>query len=386
MRELNTVAIAMTDYGFWDIEPNTTNDITYTYRGKKKISYFKSFFEDESKLIRPSIELDSAESQLVAEHGSRFVEYDDLWAYTEDVDSSESELTGYWTSLNHPDGVRYWDYIIGSTENRLDFNGGTQNFGVYSSEYDTYIDVLVNLELGQFKNLLFANPVLVQLFVDWLYRQVVHSGDDELPAFGEYYLYNNHVNQEGRGFIGWLGLESRLSHPFKNVQFNGMTRKQVNQSFSSMVNLIEDEKPKHNTLQGYCSALYRLTRDTTIKNAGWLVDGGEDNFRKILKSDFGGKDGQYESTYKDEYVRSCLVDGLIAEYPLLRYFRDYLIQHLETDLSASNWRLLDFADYGSSVNDSIKTIRSYLIDRAPASLVIGGYTGVEYPGLDAYLQ
>jgi hypothetical protein len=80
------------------------------------------------------------------------------------------------------------------------------------------------------------------------------------------------------------------------------------------------------------------------------------------------------------------VDGLIAEYPLLRYFRDYLIQHLETDLSASNWRLLDFADYGSSVNDSIKTIRSYLIDRAPASLVIGGYTGVEYPGLDAYLQ
>ena len=148
MRELNTVAIAMTDYGFWDIEPNTTNDITYIYRGKKKISYFKSFFDDESKLIRPSIELDSAESQLVAEHGSRFVEYDDVWAYTEDVDSSGSELTGYWTSLNHPDGVKYWDYIIGSAENRLDFHGGTQNFGVYSSEYGTYIDVLVNLEPG----------------------------------------------------------------------------------------------------------------------------------------------------------------------------------------------------------------------------------------------
>ena len=77
----------------------------------------------------------------------------------------------------------------------------------------------------------------------------------------------------------------------------------------------------------------------------------------------------------------------MAEYPLLRYFRDYLIQHLETDLSASKWkRPLDVADYGSSVNDSIKTIRSYLIDRTPASLVIGGHTGAEYPGIDAYLQ
>ena len=81
------------------------------------------------------------------------------------------------------------------------------------------------------------------------------------------------------------------------------------------------------------------------------------------------------------------MDGLIAEYPLLRYFRDYLIQHLETDLSASKWRRpLDVADYGSSVNDSIKTIRNYLIDRTPASLVIGGHTGAEYPGLDAYLH
>ena len=148
MRELDTVAIAMTDYGFWDIEPNTTNDITYTYSGGKEVLDSRSFFEDESKLTRPDIELDSAESQLVAEHGSRFVEYDDLWTYTEDVDSSESELTGFWTSLNHPDGVKYWDHIIGSTGKRLDFQGGTQNFGVYSGDNDTYIDVLVGMDVN----------------------------------------------------------------------------------------------------------------------------------------------------------------------------------------------------------------------------------------------
>lgn len=99
-------------------------------------------------MIRPDIELDSATSELIDSCGSKFVEYDDLWTHTEVVDSSESELTGYWTSLNHQDGARYWDYIIGGTGKRLDFQGGTQNFGVYAGDNDTYIDVLVSLDVN----------------------------------------------------------------------------------------------------------------------------------------------------------------------------------------------------------------------------------------------
>ena len=109
----------MTDYGFWDIEVNATNDITYSYTGKKEICPLGRLFQDESKLIRPDIKLNSAETAQ-SNHGRKFVEYDDLWAYTED-----SELTGYWKSLNHQDGIKYWDYIIDSTGKRLDFQGGT---------------------------------------------------------------------------------------------------------------------------------------------------------------------------------------------------------------------------------------------------------------------
>ncbi len=247
MRELDSVSIAMTDYGFWDIEVNATNDITYSYSGKKEVEQFQSFFEDESKLTRPDIGLGSS-------GGGKFIEYDDLWTYT------ESDLTGYWTSLKNSDGVKYWDYIIGGTGKRLDFRGGTQNFGVYAGVDDTYIDVLVSMDLIQFKSLLFANPELVRLLVDWLYRQVVYSGDHNLPAFGEYYLYNNHVNQDGNGFIWWLGQNNRLSHTFPNIQFQGMNQDLVHDRFQSMVQFIREENPSSNTLQGYCEALYAFSQ------------------------------------------------------------------------------------------------------------------------------
>ena len=62
----------------------------------------------------------------------------------------------------------------------------------------------------------------------------------------------------------------------------------MNQSFGSMLNLIKNEKPQYNTLQGYCRALYKLTRDTTVKDVEWLVNGGEVKFKEMLTFDFGG--------------------------------------------------------------------------------------------------
>ena len=34
IKSLGEINIVMTDYGFWDIEPNMTNSITYSFRGK----------------------------------------------------------------------------------------------------------------------------------------------------------------------------------------------------------------------------------------------------------------------------------------------------------------------------------------------------------------
>lgn len=67
---------------------------------------------------------------------------------------------------------------------------------------------------------------MVQLFIDWLYEQVVHT--EENHPFGEYYLYNNH---DDNGFIGWLGKFSRLSPTFPNIQFQGMNKDLVNDRF-----------------------------------------------------------------------------------------------------------------------------------------------------------
>ena len=388
MRELDNVAIAMTDYGFWDIEVNATNDTTYSYSGQKEISYYKSFFGDESKLIRPDIELDSATSELIDSCGSRFVEYDDLWTCTEVADSSESELTGYWTSLNHPSGVKYWDYIIGSTGVRLDFRGGTQNFGVYSGGNDTYIDVLVSLDLNQFKSLLFADSVLVQMFIDWLYGQVVHTEEDH--PFGEYYLYNNH---DDNGFIGFLG--EHLSPMFSNIQFQGMDGDLVNNRFNSMVDFVKGEDAVARTLQDYCGVLYNFSNGTSARDANWLIDGGEDEFKRVLALDFAGDSehvGQYESKYKDGYVKSIVdgdgdEEGLVDKFPLLRYFRDYLIDHLKHDYSSGNWgNNLELGDYEESINASVKAIRKFIAEKTTTSSVIGGYNGSTYPGIDAYLH
>lgn len=38
IKQLGDVSIAMTDYGFWDIETNTTDDIVYSYNGRKSYS------------------------------------------------------------------------------------------------------------------------------------------------------------------------------------------------------------------------------------------------------------------------------------------------------------------------------------------------------------
>ena len=57
VRELDTVNIALTDYGFWDIEVNRTNNITYSYRGGKSYGNIdvQNFNNDTTKLIDPTI-------------------------------------------------------------------------------------------------------------------------------------------------------------------------------------------------------------------------------------------------------------------------------------------------------------------------------------------
>lgn len=58
IRDLDNVNIAMTDYGFWDIEANHTNSTTYSYKGGKRYQPVGKFNEDVSKLVTPTTSFD----------------------------------------------------------------------------------------------------------------------------------------------------------------------------------------------------------------------------------------------------------------------------------------------------------------------------------------
>ena len=48
--------IALTDYGFWDIEANATNNVTYSYRGGKHYADdIGTLNSNISKLVTPTI-------------------------------------------------------------------------------------------------------------------------------------------------------------------------------------------------------------------------------------------------------------------------------------------------------------------------------------------
>ena len=71
IKSLGNQNIVMTDYGFWGIEPNMTNDITYSYRGMKDYDDEVEFKNSRTdKIVLPTF--DVGETDVV-------VEYDRLW-------------------------------------------------------------------------------------------------------------------------------------------------------------------------------------------------------------------------------------------------------------------------------------------------------------------
>ena len=70
IKGLGEIPIAMTDYGFWDIEPNTTKQITYSYRGVKDCFPVGNYNAHLEKLILPTTQI--GPGQIVSE-------YDKIW-------------------------------------------------------------------------------------------------------------------------------------------------------------------------------------------------------------------------------------------------------------------------------------------------------------------
>ena len=142
IRELDTVNIAMTDYGFWDIEANQTNNTTYSYRGGKSYenTNVPNFNNDITKLVDPTISLGGTTKYCEYSHvnDGEIAQYgrDRLWEknredwyYCHDlvVDATQPE-----SDILH----RFKNYrssIVGNNGNTISLFGCTENFALYNS-------------------------------------------------------------------------------------------------------------------------------------------------------------------------------------------------------------------------------------------------------------
>lgn len=408
VRELDTVNIALTDYGFWDLEANTTNNQTYSYRGGKKYTDpIQLGNQDGFKLTTPTMDCPNT---------TRFVEYsDDGDAYA--IDRRWEAFNADWylcrgLEVNpdvESDLERYKKYrssIVGTGQTPLPFFGATEHFAVYDSTSDDPIHVLVNLTQPQFTKLLFANSQLTTYFIEWLYGQVVQ------PLRGEYYLYDKNPefieNLEGSlednsfdNLTFQIGRKYTGGTPTTTVELPLSTK------FQKISSLIGKWDSSASKLTGYCTALYNFVKDNTqyATPAGrlgvtWLYDNGSnpsteeqltkgmyDLFSKITWPD------EKQGAFVDEVLDNLLADHDKGGFPLLRYFHDYLDEHLRNDLKTFK------GTYDLKLDDDekkrvLKDVQEYVRGKVSTALVLGGYTpppsGTEpsnsdYPGIDQYI-
>lgn len=100
-REMNgDVVVALTDYGFWDVEKNHTNNVTWSYRGGKSVSKDAgSFNELNDKLLLPIVQPIYGTDKVV--------QYDRIWRKEESGDRYRCMT---------PNGVTDWRCAIYSSE------------------------------------------------------------------------------------------------------------------------------------------------------------------------------------------------------------------------------------------------------------------------------
>lgn len=119
------MCIALTNYGFWDIEPNRTSHVTYSYQDVKNyetgIRYGNSL---ATKIVRPEFP--------VQDNNDRIFEYDRVFTH----DSDNRTWNCDFGTDDQPRTVRYLDSIRSPSGKLHSFVGGTDSFAIYDSSGD----------------------------------------------------------------------------------------------------------------------------------------------------------------------------------------------------------------------------------------------------------
>lgn len=427
VRELDTVNIAMTDYGFWDIEANTTNNVNYSYRnGKEYANDIGNLNQDVSKLTTPTIDykcqaIDSGtgrRTQIAVEYSSPASEgylsngMDRIWKLTSD------KLWYQCQGIKVDGQIKKYRSTISPNGVELPFFGGTEHFAVYKAEGDDPIHVLVNITEEQFINMLFANSQLTNYFIEWLYEQVVHGPNGSIHnGKGEYYLWNNNGNfiaNLGNSLapssgISYSGLEFGLGKQYTAA--DGTTiQLDVSTKFQQIDDVVKAYDSTVSTMTQYCNnlnsivtAAYGSGTGTKKIDINWLVDKGTYSTggarildtMKTLFSKVTWPEEKFNPFVKDT------LDKLVAQYKLLKYFRDYLKLHLENDLADFQNALLSTATPTTAFASGeeqrvVAAVQDYIKGKVGTCLVLGGYSETDkegrplsgndrYPGIDQYL-
>lgn len=353
-KELDTTNIAFTDYGFWDVETNKTNDLTYSYRGSKTYGFIeplqKKYYRND-KIVFPTMVLSDTD---------KVVEYDKIWKLNGDkyhnTDYDLSYLQTIFRKENH------------------EFVGGNDQFAVYNSDgYNEPPYLLIRIEdFDRYNRLLFSDPTLVRYLIKWMYKQVTHPDEGEYYLMVKYHTYSKMLNE--------ILTDVRYDNQSYQVQ---MSDNLVGSKFNSIPNLLNEKQSDSNKLQKYSSDIYDIIYGGTEFN--WLMS--ETDLKERIKIDF--HDGAYRKEYLSALVNDT-VNELISKYKFLLYFRSYLHDKLMCDLDTIESNVITLQNKSVVLNNVIDYIKSLV----PRSLVLGGYNkgdcknkegNEKYPELKTYI-
>lgn len=140
-------------------------------------------------------------------------------------------------------------------------------------------------------------------------------------------------------------------------------------------------------MTGYCDKLHEILENT--QNIDWLFGANGLNTLKdavgnyFSVNEYGGQ--------KQSFVNRVVTQLVQKTDPLLGYFNQYLIKHLEHDFANCPTFNSSTAIEMYGVPDAVDSVVAFFKNRVLTALVLGGYTndGAEdnsrYPGIDSYI-
>lgn len=262
IRELDNVTIALTDYGFWDIETNQTKDVTYSYRGMKTHQDVDpgGYAHLETKIVLPEFNADG---------NAKVVEYNKAW-----------NLDGTETFYQYENTKFVKDLVLDSESHSFIGAAASGNFAVYDVSEKEPAYLLVGIGSDEFRRLLYSDSALSGIFTQWLYDQVTDPGKGQHWIDGIAGDVDSLVEQ-----YNTLSITDAI-YPLSNwndgISSNLGTIKDVVTNRSG-----QDDYPD---LQKYCTRLYRLSKSDNL-DLDWLMGSdSEDKLKDLIEKWFANQE------------------------------------------------------------------------------------------------